>query len=51
MERLVKVVKLDGTQTGEILAALDSMIERAQVRRRSRNPRLNTILSRRSREV
>ena len=30
MERLVKVVKLDGTQTGEILAALDSMIERAQ---------------------
>ena len=30
MERLVKVVKFDGTQTGEILAALDSMIERAQ---------------------
>ena len=30
MERLVKTVKFDGTQTGEILAALDSMIERAQ---------------------
>ena len=30
MERLVKVVKFDGPQTGEILAALDSMIERAQ---------------------
>lgn len=30
MERLVKVVKFDGTQTGEILAALGSMIERAQ---------------------
>lgn len=30
MERLVKVVKFDSTQTGEILAALDSMIERAQ---------------------
>lgn len=30
MERLVKTVKFDGTQTGEILAVLDSMIERAQ---------------------
>lgn len=30
MERLVKIVKFDGTQTGEILAALDSMIECAQ---------------------
>lgn len=30
MEKLVKIVKFDGTQTGEILAALDSMIERAQ---------------------
>ena len=30
MERLVKIVKFDGTQTGEILAALNSMIERAQ---------------------
>ena len=30
MERLVKTVKFDGTQTGEILAALDSMIERTQ---------------------
>ena len=30
MERLVKTVKFDGTQTGEILAALDSIIERAQ---------------------
>lgn len=30
MEKLVKTVKFDGTQTGEILAALDSIIERAQ---------------------
>lgn len=30
MEKLVKTVKFNETQTGEILAALDSIIERAQ---------------------